>query len=215
MATSFISAKTLLAPYVDNGIDPENARVTQRINEAQRRLIDHYNFLSRREEFEKDPLVYQEGGSGGNLILDNIDATKVLILALWREENNELEMANTLEMKAFSYIERDVVQSVEYSRREAYQSLEATYLITERDGLVGRLGLETLARYRFSPDRMRSYVRQAYRTAIDHYNFVIRREALNKPFITTNDLSQAVSPLEVSPEIVRELVLHQLNQDKI
>lgn len=215
MATSFTTAKALLAPYVDNGLDSDNERVAQRINEAQRRLIDHYNFLSRREEFEKDPLVYQDGGRSGNLILDSLDATKVLILALWREENNELEMANTLEMKAFSYIERDVVQSVEYSRREAYQSLEATYPITERDGLVGRLGLETLARYRLSPDRMRSYVRQAYRTAIDHYNFVIRREALNKSFISTNDLTQAVSQLEVSPEIVRELVLHQLNQDKI
>jgi hypothetical protein len=214
MATSFTNAKTLLAPYVDNGVDPANERVAQRINEAQRRLIAHYNFLSRREEFEKDPLVYVENGKSGNLILDNLDATKVLILALWREENNELEMANLLEMKAFSYIERDLVQAVEYSRREAYQKLEAAYVITKRDGLVGRLGLETLARYRLSPERMRSYVFQAYRTAIDHYNFVIRRESLDKPFIVSNDLAGATADLEVSPEIVRELVLHQLNQDK-
>ena len=214
MATSFQSAKTALAPYVDNGLDSENSRVTQRINEAQRRLIDHYNFLSRREELEKTPLVFVEGGASGGLILDDIDATKVMILALWREENNELELATALEQKALAFVERNLLQEVEYARREEFQSLESTYPITQRDGLVGRLGLETVARYRLSADRLRSYVRQAYRDAVDHYNFVIRREALDRPRIVSNDLPQAVSPLEISPEIIREIVTNQLAQDR-
>lgn len=214
MATSFQSAKTALAPYVDNGLDSENARVLQRINEAQRRLIDHYNFLSRREELEKTPLVFVEGGASGGLILDDIDATKVMILALWREENNELELATALEQKALAFVERNLLQEVEYARREEFQSLESTYPITQRDGLVGRLGLETVARYRLSADRLRSYVRQAYRDAVDHYNFVIRREVLDRPRIVSNDLPQAVSPLEISPEIIREIVTNQLTQDR-
>jgi hypothetical protein len=214
MATSFQSAKTALAPYVDNGLDSENDRVRQRINEAQRRLIDHYNFLSRREELEKTPLVFVEGGVSGNLILDDIDATKVMILALWREENNELELATALEQKALAFVERNLLQEVEYARREEFQSLESTYPITQRDGLVGRIGLETVARYRLSADRLRSYVRQAYRDAVDHYNFVIRREAFDRPKIVSNDLPQAVSPLEISPEVIREIVTNQLAQDR-
>jgi hypothetical protein len=214
MATSFQSAKTALAPYVDNGLNVENSRVTQRINEAQRRLIDHYNFLSRREELEKTPLVFVEGGVSGNLILDDIDATKVMILALWREENNELELATALEQKAMAFVDRNLLQEVEYARREDFQSLESTFPITQRDGLVGRIGLETVARYRLSADRLRSYVCQAYRDAVDHYNFVIRREALDRPRIVSNDLPQAVSPLEISPEIIREIVTNQLAQDR-
>jgi hypothetical protein len=214
MPTTFTAAKTALAPYVDNGLDPDNARVTQRINEAQRRLIDHYNFLSRREELEKTPLVFVEGGVSGNLILDDIDATKVMILALWREENNELELATALEQKALAFVERNLLQEVEYARREEFQSLESAYPITQRDGLVGRIGLETVARYRLSADRLRSYVRQAYRDAVDHYNFVIRREAFDRPKIVSNDLPQAASPLEISPEIIREIVTIQLTQDR-
>jgi hypothetical protein len=214
MATSFQVAKLALAPYVDNGLDSENPRVTARINEAQRRLIDHSNFLSRREELEKDPLVFAEGGKSGNLILDDLDATKVMILALWREENNELEMATALEQKALAFVERNLLQEVEYARREEFQGLESTHPITQRDGLVGRIGLETVARYRLSANRIRSYVRQAYRDAVDHYNFVIRREALHRPVIISNDLPQGVSPLEISPEIIRDIVITQLTQDR-
>jgi hypothetical protein len=214
MATSFQNAKEALAPYVDNGLDPENARVAARINEAQRRLIDHYNFLSRREELEKSPLVFIENGKSGNLILDDLDATKVMILSLWREENNELEMATALEQKALAFVERNLLQEVEYARREEFQGLEDTYVITQRGGLVGRIGLETVARYRLSSNRIRSYVRQAYRNAVDHYNFVIRREAFDRPKIVSNDLPQENSNLEISPEVIREIVINQLTQDR-
>lgn len=215
MATSISTAKTLLAPYVDNGLDSDNARVAQRIDEAQRRLIDHYNFLSRREDLEKTPLVYVSGGTAGNLILDDLDATKVMILALWREENNEVEMAASLEQKALAYVERSLIQKIEQARRTEFQGLETTYGITQRDGLVGRIGLEMVSRYRLSSNRIRSYVRQAYRTAVDHHNFVIRREALNRPIIVTNDLVQAGANLEISPEVIREIVLSQITQDQV
>jgi hypothetical protein len=112
-------------------------------------------------------------------------------------------------------VERNLVQTVEQARRTEFQGLETTYAITQRDGLVGRIGLEMVSRYRLSSNRIRSYVRQAYRTAVDHHNFVIRREALNRPVIVTNDLAQAVSNLEISPEVIREIVLSQITQDQV
>ena len=128
MAT-YLEARNLLAPYVDNGVAvTDTARIDQRIDEAQRRLIDHYNFLSRREESARTPLTWQTGGTTGvpttgNLILPNLDATKNMILALWREENNQLELSNGLETKAYSYIERNITNEVERERRTAYESL--------------------------------------------------------------------------------------------
>jgi len=212
MPTTFASARTALAPYVDNGVNStDTTRIDSRINEAQRRLIDQYNFIVRREELERPVLNYS--ASPTNLILDNLDATKVLILCLWREENNELEMASNLEQKALGMVERDILQEVETERREEYQLLETSKAYNTLGGLVGRLGLETIPRYRIPSARMRSYVRAAYRMAVDHYNYVVRREALDRPAITANTLANDDAILAISPEIIRELVLSQLAQD--
>lgn len=213
MPTSFAAARTALAPYVDNGVNStDTTRIDSRINEAQRRLIDQYNFLVRREELERPALIYS--ASPANLILDNIDATKVLILCLWREENNELEMAASLEQKALGMLERDLMQEVETERRTEYKNLESTLAYNTLGGLVGRLGLEAIPRYRIASNRLRSYVRAAYRMAVDHHNYIVRREALDRPAIATNTLSTDSTAMAISPEIVREIVLAQLNQDQ-
>jgi hypothetical protein len=214
MPTTFTSARTTLAPYVDNGVNStDTTRIDSRINEAQRRLIDHYNFLVRREELERPALVYTAGSASSNLILDNLDATKVLILGLWREENNELEMAASLEKRALDMIERDLMQEVETESREAYQLLEGSKGYNTLGGLVGRLGLEVVPRYRIAPNRLRSYVRSAYRMAVDHYNYVVRREALDRPAIAANTLPTDDSTLAISAEIIREIVISQMQQD--
>lgn len=212
MPTTFVSARTTLAPYVDNGVNAtDTTRIDSRINEAQRRLIDHFNFLCRREELERAALVYV--ASPTDLILDNLDATKVLILGLWREENNELEMAAALEKRALDMVERDLMQEVETERRDAYQLLETSKGYNTLGGLVGRLGLEVVPRYRIAPDRLRSYIRSAYRMAVDHHNYVVRREALSLPAITANTLPTDDSTLAISTEIIREIVISQMAQD--
>jgi hypothetical protein len=213
MATSFTDACDALASCVDNGVASTDTRVAKRVNEAQRRLIDQYNFLVRREELQSTQLVYAPNPT--NLIFDNIDATKVMILSLWREENNELEMAAVLEKKAIDMVERDILQAVETDRRGKYQTLEAgtTTPYNTLGGLVGRLGLEIIPRYRIAPDRMRSYVRASYRMAVDHHNYIVRRESLHLPAITDNTLPFDSSELKISPEIIRELVINQVTQD--
>jgi hypothetical protein len=173
MATSFQAAKLALAPYVDNGLDPDNARVVARINESQRRLIDHYNFLSRREELEKAALDYVENGAGGYLTLDDLDATKVMILALWREENNELEMAAGLEQKALSFVERNLMAEVQRARR----------VVT---GEVGRLHNELPEGLKFSTPRLTTLLGQAVTEATAHLEFLQRREELEGATLTVS-----------------------------
>lgn len=214
---TFQDARTALAPFVDNGVNStETARIEAKLNEAQRRLIDQYNFLVRREQLEKTALVWRAGGTvttPANLILDNFDATKIMVLALWREENNELEMAAALEKKALDMIERDLVQEIETSRREEFQLLENNSLNT-LGHLTGRIGLETIARFRLSKTRIQSYIRAAYRIAVDHYNFIVRREALELERINNSALPNDDSVLAISPEIIREIVLSQMAQDQ-
>ncbi len=219
MAT-YLEARNLLAPYVDNGVAvTDTTRIDQRIDEAQRRLIDHYNFLSRREESARTPLVWQQGGTTGvpttgNLILPNLDATKNMILALWREENNQLELATGLETKAYSYIERNITNEVERERRTAYEALTVNGQNTF-GGMVGRAGLETLIQYRMPVSRIKSVVNRAYQQAIDHHNFVSRRENLERNTITFNALTLDIDTFDVllPDEVVRLLTLSNVVTD--
>jgi hypothetical protein len=209
MATTFLETRNLLAPYVDNGVAvTDTSRIDQRINEAQRRLIDHYNFLSRREEMEKVALTYIAGGTTGDpetgdLILDNVDATKTMILALWREENNQLELSQSLETKANSYVERNLMNEVERARRTTFQNLATNNGQSTFGGLTGRIGLETLVQYRLPEGRIKSLINQAYQQAIDQHNFVSRREdksqipLIYSPLVSNLDGFSALLPIEV------------------
>ena len=219
MAT-YLEARSLLAPYVDNGVAvTDTTRIDQRIDEAQRRLIDHYNFLSRREESARAPLTWQTGGTTGvpatgNLILDNLDATKNMILALWREENNQLELATGLATRAYSYIERNITNDVERERRADYEALTVNDQNTF-GGMVGRVGLETLIQYRTPVSRIKSIVNRAYQQAIDQHNFVSRRENLERNTITFNALTLDIETFDalLPDEVVRLLTLSNVITD--
>jgi hypothetical protein len=218
--STYHEARSLLAPYVDNGVAvTDTTRIDQRIDEAQRRLIDHYNFLSRREESARPPLTWQTGGTTGvpatgNLILDNLDATKNMILALWREENNQLELATGLETRAYSYIERNITNDVERERRTSYESLTVGGQNTF-GGMVGRVGLETLIQYRMPVSRIKSIVNRAYQQAVDHHNFVSRRENLEQNTITYNALTLDIETFDalLPDEVVRLLTLSNVITD--
>jgi hypothetical protein len=219
MAT-YLEARNLLAPYVDNGVAvTDTTRIDQRIDEAQRRLIDHYNFLSRREESARTPLVWQQGGTTGvpttgNLILPNLDATKNMILAIWREENNQFELSQNLETKAYSYVERNITNDVERERRTAYEGLTVNSQ-NSFGGMVGRVGLETLIQYRMPVSRIQSYVNRAYQQAIDQHNFISRRENLEQSTITYNTLTnnaEQFNPL-LPDEVVRLMALSNIATD--
>jgi hypothetical protein len=224
MAT-YLEARNLLAPYVDNGVAvTDTARIDQRIDEAQRRLIDHYNFLSRREEMEKASLTWNAGGTTGNpatgnLILDNLDATKSMILALWREENNQLELATGLETKANSYIERNLMDDVERARRAAFQTLATNNGQNTFGGLTGRIGLETLVQYRLPEGRITSLINQAYQQAIDQHNFVSRREDKSRAPLTyaaltgDTEIFNTLLPVEVVRLLTLSLIVTDAGSD--
>jgi len=218
--STYLNARTMLAPYVDNGVAATNTtRIDQRIDEAQRRLIEHFNFFSRQEDADRAALTWQAGGTTGNpatgsLILPDLDATKSMILALWREENNDLERSATLEQKAYSYIERKITADVDRERKTAFQTLALTGQNTF-GGMVGRVGLETVVKYRMPEARIRSYINQAYQQAIDHHNFIARSEEFDRDPLTFVALSTNSDsfPAALPGEVIRLLTLSLLMAD--
>lgn len=219
MATLYTSALQILAPVVDNGVLPGDPRVAYRLDEAQRRLINQYNFVSAREESLETALVWQAGGTDpgsqdSTLILDDIDSTKLMILCAYREENNQIEMAEALEKKAFSYVERDIVDAISRARYNIFSALALSDQNTF-GGLVGRIGLETFESYKAPKARIGSFVNQGYQQAIDHYNFIVRNEQAELAVMSYSPLVNDTDtfPQILTAEVIRGFVLSMLSQN--
>ena len=60
------------------------------------------------------------------LIIDDVDALKLMILAIYREENNQLELAQALENKAVERLTSKTDQALEAARRISFQTRRAS-----------------------------------------------------------------------------------------
>lgn len=60
------------------------------------------------------------------LIIEDLEALKLMVLALWREENNALELANGLQLKAVEHLTLKTDMAVDVARRLAYQARLST-----------------------------------------------------------------------------------------
>lgn len=123
--------------------------------------------------------------------------------------------AGALKQQAVALIERNVTTAVEKARRSAFQSLATDANQNTFGGLAGRIGLETVARYRLSEPRIKSYINQAYQAAIDHHNFVARRETYDKAALPFNPLSTNADAFNsvIPAEVVRLIVLSYIAND--
>lgn len=134
--------------------------------------------------------------------------------------------AGAMKQQAVALIERNVTTAVEKARRAAFQSLASSNDQNTFGGLAGRIGLETVARYRLSEARIKSYINQAYQAAIDHHNFVARRETYDKAAIVFTPLGVVGNPARtpaqqnadtfnsvIPAEVVRLIVLSYIAND--
>lgn len=202
------------------------ARVASYVNQAHQMAIDHHNFLVRREELN------ESGASEITFIALDIavianravafdprvpaEVIRLLAVALMQlDAGAPAADTNSLKQQAVALVERNVTTAVEKARRTSFQTLATTNNQNTLGGLAGRIGLETVARYRLSEVRIKSYINQAYQAAIDHHNFVARRETYDKaalaftPLTTNADVFNAVIPAEV----VRLIVLSYVAND--
>ena len=203
------------------------SRVASYVNQAHQMSIDHHNFLVRREELN------ETGATEMTFAAKDIASTtdkaftfdtrvpseviRMLSVALMMMDAG-VPISESVGMKqqAVALIERNVVTAVEKARRSAFQTLATASNQNTFGGLAGRIGLETVARYRLSPDRIKSYINQAYQSAIDHHNFIARRETFDRAALTfaaftaNTDVFSNVIPAEV----VRLIVLSYIQNDQ-
>jgi hypothetical protein len=198
------------------------ARVASYVNQAYQAAIDHHNYLTRREELDAPELTFTARDIASVAdkasVFDSkipIEVVGLLTRSLMITDAGGTQEGAGFRVQALGVIERNVTTSVEKTRRTTFQTLATGNQQNTFGGLAGRIGLETVARYRLSDARIKSYINQAYQAAMDHYNFVARRESYHKTQLTFIPLVADSSAFDVliPAEVVRLIVLSYIQND--
>lgn len=84
------------------------------------------------------------------LVIDDIDAIKLMILAIYREENNQLELAQALENKAVERLTVKTDRAIEAARRVNYQTRKASTIPGSLGDVRSKLALDIVDGLRVS-----------------------------------------------------------------
>lgn len=158
MALTRAAARTLCASNAKVGLRESDPRLDQQIDQAMNRLVRRRNAFVRREEFDAAAITHNP--TSDPLQLDAPDALKLMTLALWREENNELQMAGELEARAYSLLEQDIVQAFEAANKTTYLAAVAGTPFS-RNWYAARIGLDTVGGLTTSYTKLKRYVSRA------------------------------------------------------
>jgi hypothetical protein len=200
-------------------------RVVSYVNQAHQMAIDHHNFLVRREELNESgateiTFTARSLPADAAQVFDPripIEVIRLLAVAtMAMDAGAPVSEAGAMKQQAVALIERNVTTAVERARRAAFQTLASATNQNTFGGLAGRIGLETVARYRLSEARIKSYINQAYQAAVDHHNFVARRETYDRAALTFTPLSGNTDIFNtvIPAEVVRLIVLSYIANDQ-
>lgn len=95
------------------------------------------------------------------LVIDDVDALKLMILAIYREENNQLELAQALENKSVERLTVKTDRAIEAARRVNYQTKRASTIPNSLGDMRAKLALDLLDGLRVSDAELVDLVNNA------------------------------------------------------
>lgn len=111
------------------------------------------------------------------LLIDDFTALKLMLLAIWRENNDMLSAAAELEKKAIERMAYLTDSHVEVARKVNYQ----TRVTNSPAGTMGwtraRIALDLEGGLHFSDSEIFDKLNAAVEMAVNHYNFLARQES--------------------------------------
>jgi hypothetical protein len=108
------------------------------------------------------------------LIIDDVDAIKLMLLALWREENNQMDLSKTLEAKAIEHLTFKTDSAIESARKVAYQSSITSFPYGTMGFVRSKLALDLKGGLRMSDGELNDLINKSLDILVDEYNFLIR-----------------------------------------
>ena len=99
---------------------------------------------------------------------------KLILLALWREENNQLDLAKTLEAKAIEHLNIKLNSSVESARKVSYQGSVTNFPYGSMGFTRAKLALDLKDGLHLDSGELNDLINKAMDLLVDQYNFLIR-----------------------------------------
>ncbi len=158
MSLTRATARTICAAVAQTGLTSTDPRLDQQIDQAMARLIRYRNAFVRQEEYDTAAITF--AAASDPLQIDAPDALQLMVLCLWREQNDKIDSAGELESRARGLIAQDIVQTFEVTNKTAYLSAVASTAFT-RTWYASRLGLDTKGGLATSPVKLKRYVSRA------------------------------------------------------
>jgi hypothetical protein len=108
------------------------------------------------------------------LLIDDLDALKLMMLALWREENNQMDLTKTLEAKAIEHLSAKTDSSIEIARKIAYQSSSSGFPYGTMGFVRSKLALDIKNGLRLDDGELIDLINKATDTLVSEYNFLLK-----------------------------------------
>ena len=108
------------------------------------------------------------------LLIDDIDALKLQMLALWREENNQMDLTKTLEAKAVEHLSAKTDSAIEIARKAAYQSSSAKYQYGTMGFVRSKIALDIKNGLRLDDGELIDLINKGVDLLVAEYNFLLK-----------------------------------------
>lgn len=110
------------------------------------------------------------------LLIDDLDALKMMILALYREENNQLEQAKVFNDSAIKYLRDKSDAAVNIAQKLQHQSSVESSPYGTLGYVRSRLVREMPDLSRLNDSELTTLINSSQEAAIAHYNFLSRQD---------------------------------------
>lgn len=108
------------------------------------------------------------------LLIDDVDGLKLMLLALWREENNQMDLAKTLEAKAIDHMTAKTNSAIEVARKVSYQGSITNYPYGSMGFTRSKLALDLKGGLHLDSGELTDLINKSLDILVDEYNFLIR-----------------------------------------
>jgi hypothetical protein len=107
------------------------------------------------------------------LLIDDLDALKLQMLALWREENNQMDLTKTLEAKAIEHLSAKTDSAVEIARKAAYQSSSTKYEYGTMGFVRSKIALDIKNGLRLDDGELIDLINKGVDLLVAEYNYLL------------------------------------------
>jgi len=139
------------------------------------KLLDRTLSVEAVEVVGKAVLI-EAASNSNNLLIDDLDALKLMLLALYREENNQLDQAKILNDLAIKYLRDKTDSLVNVAQKLQHQSASESAPYGTLGYVRSRLVREMPDLSRLNDSELTSLINSSQESAIAQFNFLSRQD---------------------------------------